>query len=80
MQTCTSLTLRPSAWSASCYRRSARRLVSVRAEADFCDLPMYREAPDMDKRRTLNALVLGACALPTAHMAGTYLYSLVPVR
>ncbi len=67
------------------YRRAAARsllgnVLRVRAEAaDYCDLPEYR-VPNLDKRRTMNALVLGAVGLPTAQMAVTYLSVLVPVK
>lgn len=34
--------------------------------------------PDMEKRKLMNLLLLGAIALPTAGLAGPYLYFLVP--
>ena len=71
---------KPSAWSTRCQRRSTLHAATVRADADFCELPMYREVPDMDKRRTLNKLVLGAVALPATSMAWAYLSALIPAR
>lgn len=73
-------------WSTS--RRANRPRIPhiVRASADplndgaYCDLPLYAEAPDMDKRRLMNALVLGAVALPTAQATYTYLSVLMPAK
>ncbi len=61
-------------------RAPVRRGVRVRSEAaDYCDLPEY-SVPDLEKRKTMNALLLGAVGLPTAQMAYTYLSVLVPVK
>ena len=62
-----------------------RRCKGVRAQADsfsrdYCDLPLYQAPPDMEKRRTMNALLMAAVSLPTAHLGYTYLSSLVPPR
>ncbi len=61
-------------------KRASHRNLFVRAEAaDYCDLPNYN-VPDMEKRKTMNALLLGAVALPTAQMAYVYLSALVPAK
>lgn len=61
--------------------RPARRAARVAATADFCELPDdWREPPSLAKRRTLNILVAGACALPAASMLGPFAASFVPNR
>lgn len=72
--------LRPSARRRPAQAR--RMLLLPRAEAaDSCQLPAdWADVPDEGKRRTLNLILAGALALPTAQMGYTYLSVLVPVK
>lgn len=63
--------------------RRHRRTVLARADADSCRIPDDYSAPDppsLEKRATLNLLLIGAVALPSAGMLGPYLASFVPRR
>ena len=51
------------------------RVVTARAAG-----AVAREAPDMEKRKTLNALLLGAVGLPVGLMAVPFLSYFVPPR
>jgi hypothetical protein len=83
---CATLRSSRSAWNVrTASKPSLRSFRSVRAQAeslsrDFCDLPLYQAPPDMDKRRTMNALLMAAVALPIADMGYMYLSSLAPPR
>jgi len=69
---------RPSA--TAWHKTTFRRITLIRAEsADYCELRHY-DVPDMEKRKTMNAILLGAIAMPTAQMAYVYLSALVPAK
>jgi len=56
------------------YSASQKEAVKVVSQAAVAPA----RVPDMEKRKLMNLLLLGALSLPTAGLAGPYLYFLVP--